>query len=131
MHTGDLHGQRPQQLASSSLHLDLVEKATNGFLASQEQVTDDIEVVAQGEVLIDGRDAELLRIEWAIDADGPAFPEDGSQISGADPGDHLDEGRLAGAVVADETDHFAGADLEVDTGQRLHCAEPLADAAQR
>ena len=45
-----------------------------------------------------------------------------------DAGEDLDEGGLAGAVVADEGDHLAGVDPEVDVGERLDGAEALADA---
>jgi hypothetical protein len=43
-----------------------------------------------------------------------------------DAGDRLDEGRLAGPVVADEADHLTGTDAEVDPVQSLDRAESLA-----
>jgi hypothetical protein len=46
-----------------------------------------------------------------------------------DAGDALDERRLAGAVVADESHDLPGADLEVDVRQRLHGAERLREVA--
>ena len=46
-------------------------------------------------------------------------------VAGLDPGDRLDQRRLAGAVVADERDDLTGVDLEVDVGERLHGAEAL------
>ena len=52
-------------------------------------------------------------------------PESG----GIDAGDRLDERRLAGAVVADQGDHLAGVDLEVDARERPDGAEALGDAA--
>ena len=45
-----------------------------------------------------------------------------------DPGDRLDQSRLAGAVVADQADHLTGVDLEVDPVQSLDRAESLAYA---
>ena len=48
-----------QQLAGAALHLDLVEDAALLQLAAEEEVADDIEVVAQREVLVDGRDAQV------------------------------------------------------------------------
>ena len=47
-----------------------------------------------------------------------------------DPGDRLDQRRLAGAVVADEADHLAGVDGEVDPVQSLDRAESLAYSLQ-
>ena len=43
-----------------------------------------------------------------------------------DPGDRLDQRRLAGAVVADQADDLAGVDVEVDPVQSLDRAEALA-----
>ena len=45
-------------------------------------------------------------------------------------GQYLDERRFAGAVVADERDHLAGMDIEIDPGQRGNRSEMLRDAAQ-
>ena len=43
---------------------------------------------------------------------------------------HLDQGRLAGAVVADEGNDLARMDVEIDVGERRNGAEILGDAAQ-
>ena len=51
-------------------------------------------------------------------------------VDRVDPGDALDEGRLAGAVVADERHDLARTYLEVDIRQRLHRAEALGDVAR-
>ena len=47
-----------------------------------------------------------------------------------DPGDRLHQRRLAGAVVADEADHLAGVDGEIDPVQSLDRAESLAHVLQ-
>ena len=60
--------------------------------------------------------------------DGLALEEDLALVERVDADDALDERRLAGAVVADERHHLAGADLEVDPVERLHRAERLRDA---
>jgi hypothetical protein len=52
-------------------------------------------------------------------------------IRRVDAGDDLHERRLACAVVADERDDLAGADLEVHAIQRLDGSEPLAHVAER
>ncbi len=40
-------------------------------------------------------------------------------------GQDLDQGRLAGAVVADQADDLAGLGVEIDAGQRVDAAVPL------
>ena len=48
-------------------------------------------------------------LRWAI------VEDDGSGLALEQSGNALEEGRLAGAVCADDRDDLAGADLEVDT----------------
>ena len=40
-------------------------------------------------------------------------------VRGVSAGEHFHEGALAGAILADEREDFAGVDDEVDAGQRL------------
>ena len=47
-----------------------------------------------------------------------------------EPADHVEEGRLSGAIQADDPHALAGADGEVDVGQDAQIAEGLADAPQ-
>ena len=65
----DLHRQAPQHVDGLLLHADLVQDrhrpAGAGRLAAEEQVRDHVEVVAQGEVLVDRRDAERGRVVGA------------------------------------------------------------------
>src|SRR5260370_20319229 len=44
--------------------------------------------------------------------------------------DCLHERRLAGPIVADEREHLAGVDVEVDSTQRRDAAETLPNASQ-
>ena len=98
------------------------------LLAPEIHVLDDVEVVAEGEILIDDLDAKLGGVLRPVDAHRLVFEVDLALIDGMDPGDTLDQRRLAGAVVADERHHLAGADLEVDVSQSLNRAERLRDA---
>ena len=68
-HVGQPHAQRAQQRRRLLLHRDLVHEAQPALpgLVAQEEVRDDVEVVAQREVLIDDRDAERGRIVRAPD----------------------------------------------------------------
>lgn len=46
-----------------------------------------------------------------------------------DPGEHLDECGLPGAVGAEQSEDAASVDVEIDRGQRGSAAEPLAETA--
>ena len=100
-------------------------------LAAEIHVLDDVEVVAEREILVDDLDPEL---GWRPSACGcaPSRRRRRSRRSSGVwmPDDALDERRLAGAVVADERHHLAGPDLEVDLGERLDGAEALRDPPQ-
>ena len=100
------------------------------LLAAEVHVLDDVEVVAEREVLVDDLDARASPRPSGRGS-RPACPRRGPRpVHRVDPGDALDQRRLAGAVVADERHHLAVAHLEVDVGQRLHRAERLGDAAE-
>src|SRR5581483_6952859 len=91
---------------------------------------DDVEVVAEREILVDDLDTEARRVLRAVHVHLPALEQHRAGIPRVDAGDALDERGLAGAVVADERHHLAGLDLEVDRVQRLHGAERLGDVAE-
>ena len=127
----DLGGELTQQLPRALLHLDLVERAGRGVLLAEVQVGDDVEVVAQREVLEDRGDAELLRLLGAVDGDAFAVEDHLTLVGRVDAGHDLDERRLAGAVVADQGDDLTGVHVDRDILERLHGAETLADARHR
>ena len=101
------------------------------LLAAEVHVLDDVEVVAEREILVDDLDPELRRVLRAAGS-RPGCPSKRIWPSSIPwmPADALDQRRLAGAVVADERHHLAVPNLEVDVGQRLHRAERLGDAAK-
>ena len=66
-------------------------------------------------------------------ADRPATPSRRRQVIAAlvglvGAGEHLDQRRLAGAVLAEQAVHLTGADVEVDAVQRPDAGERLDDA---
>ncbi len=130
-HARDADGQRGEELAGAALHLDLVEDAALADLPAEVEVADDVDVVAQREVLVDGRDAEILGVVGLVDLYGAAFPLDDTVIDGVHAGDRLDQRGLSGAVVAHQGDHFTGVDLKLYVGERLDGTEPLGDPSQR
>ena len=123
--------RRPLSVSADTLlHRRLLEPEEEvPDLAAQVHVLDDVEVVAEREILVDDLDPELRRVLRAVDRDLLAVEEDLAGVVAVDAGDALDERRLAGAVVADERHDLARAHLEVDVGQRLHRAERLREVA--
>ena len=133
---GDRHRQAGEQLSRSVLHLRLVElarslsEARRDLLMAEEDVGDDVEVVAEGEVLVDRRDAELGGVLRPGDLDLATVEADPAFVGAVDARDRLHQRRLAGAVVAHEADHLAAVNREVDPVQGLDRAESLAHALQ-
>ena len=87
-------------------------------LTPEEDVGRDIQVVAQGKILVDDLDARSTSVERAVHVDGTAVE---LQLPGRrriHAGQDLDERRLAGAVVTDETHGLGRADGEVHAPQR-------------
>ncbi len=75
-------------------------------LAAEEQVGRHVEIVAQGEVLVDRLDAEVLGVARAADRGLLPVEQDLAGVGGERAGQDLDQGRLAGAVVAEQRHHL-------------------------
>ena len=117
-------GERLQRLGRALLHLGSFRRQSRScVLAAEVHVLDDVEVVAEREVLVDDLDPELRGVLRAVDASPACRRRDLAAVAAVDAGDALDQRRLAGAVVADERHHLAGSHLEVDVGERLDRAE--------
>src|SRR6476469_8889196 len=124
------HGEGGEGLAGAGLHRDLVEPEAGGLLATEEHVLDDVEVVAQREVLVDDLDAQGGDVARAVDLDVLALEAVVAAVAAVDAGDDLDQRGLPGAVVADQGRDLSGVDGEVDVVQDMHHAEALVDSAQ-
>ena len=85
-------------------------------LAAEVHVLDDVEVVAEREILVDDLDPEPRGVLRPVDVHLLALEQDLAAVGGMRAGDALDERRLARAVVADERHHLAAPHLEVDVG---------------
>ena len=119
-------GETLHRLCRARLHLGLLEPLEEVVrLAAEVHVLDDVEVVAEREVLVHDLDPELGGVLRPVDRNRRAVEEDLAAVGRVDPGDTLDQRRLAGAVVADERHHLACPHLEVDIGERMHRAEVL------
>ena len=102
-----------QGLTGRQLHGGLVEQSVAQLLVAEEHVLDDVEVVAQRQVLIDGRDPVRLGVARAVEVDRLALPEDLPLVGLPEPEMVLISDGLAGAVVAGERGDLAGRNGEV------------------
>src|SRR5262249_1634151 len=64
------------------------------------------------------------------DAGRPAIEQDLAGIGLVDAGEDAHQGRLAGAVLADQADHLVRADRQADMVERMHAREALVDTGQ-
>ena len=83
-------------------------------LAAEHDVLGHGEVGEQVDLLVDGADAGLLRLAGTRERDLPARHQDLTGVDRVDPGQRLDQGRLAGAVLPHQRVHLAGEEPEVD-----------------
>ena len=126
-HRGDPQGR--QRLGRLALHVVFVKQAAPHALAAEEHVLDDVEVVAQREVLVNGLDPEPRRVARAADVDRLAVPEELAVVRRVGPRDDLRQHRLAGAVVTAEGRDLAGGNVQVDAVEGLHGSEVFVNAA--
>ena len=124
----ELHVELRGELDRRPLHRAPVEQAAARPLVAEEHVLgdgdgrDDVELLADdGDAVVDrdpgGESPERLTPERQLPGVGPFEPRD-----------DLAERRLAGAVLADETEHLAGPDVHAHVDQGTGRAEGLADA---
>ncbi len=120
-----------QRLLGRLLHGHLVQQQMPPHLVAEEHVLHDVQVVAERQILVDGRDpGRRWHLVGARKCTGRPcqimLPRGGLP----DPRDRLDQGGLARPVVPDQGRDLPGRDVEVDSAERRHRAEVLADAAQ-
>ena len=96
-------------------------------LAAQEHVVVDGQFVDQRQVLVDGVDAFRARVVDALRFIRLAVQEHAARVLLLKAGDDLDQRRLARAVVAEQAEHLALAQVQVDVAQRRHGTEALGD----
>jgi hypothetical protein len=128
--TDRCHLQLREGVARGGLHVFLVQREPPCTFAPKEHVLDDVEVVAERQVLIHGLDPESGSFAGCPDVNGLPLPGDLTALRSVDPGDALDQHRLPGAVVAGERGDLAGRHVEVDADECLHGPEVLVDPAE-
>ena len=105
-----------------------VDAAEGSRLVAEHDVLADRQVRAQVDFLVHGRDAGALGVGGAGEDARLAGDGDGAAVDGVDPGERLDEGGLAGAVLSHERVDLAAAEAEVDAVEREHAGEADGDA---
>ena len=95
---------------------------------AQEDILRDAQVGGQVEFLIDRRDAQGLGILGAPDFNRLPIEEDLALVLGIGAGQDLDQGRLAGPVLAQQGMHLTFPDGEIHPFQRLDTGEGFANA---
>ena len=124
------HAQLGEQPGGGGGHGAVVDQAeAANRLAAQEDVLGDRQVGLELELLVHGADAELLRVGGILDVDGRAGQVNRATVGLVDAAEDLDQGGLAGAVLAHQGVHLARAEIEPGPGQRLHAGEGLRDIA--
>ncbi len=118
-----------EQGPGPKLHRHLVE-APWIELAPEENVSDDVEILAQRQVLKYGGDTEPQRRGRIVEDGDVAAEGDRSRIRQMNASEDLHQGRLAGPIVADQGDHLAGVHIEIDVGQGGNGAEIFRNSAQ-
>ena len=76
-------------------------------------------------LLVDKAEAERSRAIRSLDRSWPAVERQRSDVRLLDPGENLDQRRLACAVRADEPVDLARANVDVDASKRMNAAERL------
>ena len=106
---------------------DVDEAEAVGDLPADEEVAPERLLLGERLVLVDGLDRELVRHAHRVVAEVelPVADEDAPGGRREHPGQHLDQRRLSGAVVADQPDDLVAADGKVDVAERLDRAEVL------
>ena len=88
------------------------------------------QIGAEVDLLVDGADAQALRVQRGRGADGLAIQAHIALVGGVHAGQHFDEGGLARAVLAHEGVHFTGKQAQIDAREGPHGTELLGHAGK-
>src|SRR5215208_2062305 len=123
-----VHAHVFEVLGGLLFHLAVVQKWSYGHLAVQEHVVEDRELVDEGEVLVDGLDAQGARLGDGSEVDLFSFEQDPALVRAMEAGDGLEQGALARPVVPDKSEHFPFPDVQINAFEDRHRTEVLDDA---
>ena len=109
-------------------HVELLERPEpRRGLRADEEVAADRHKRQHGQVLVNRRDASIQGVARRAEDDRLAVHEERAGVGRVYPRQRLDEGRLPGAVVAEEAVHLARTDRQRDVLERDHAPEVLGD----
>ena len=114
----------------SSMNPNQPRKPLPRDLAAEKHVLDRVEVRGEGEVLVDDLHAHLGRLLGSCGSYRFALEQELAAVHVEVAGHRLDHRRLAGTVVADQCDDFAGIDVEVRIYQGPDVTEATGKAAR-
>jgi hypothetical protein len=122
-----VHGEAEvvEQLLRFATHPSAVDKRPGKRLVAEEDVLGDTQRRNQREFLEHRADARRAGLAHRTEADFCSVDADLARCRGIDAGQDGNEGRLAGAVLAEENMHFAGHQREVDPIQGSHAGKFL------
>src|SRR5258707_10322434 len=79
---------------------------------------------------MDDGEPEVLRLRGIVEDDRLAGKQNGATVGRIHTREDLDQGALARTVLADQSMHFAGRELERDVVQDLDITEAFGDSAE-
>ena len=89
-----------------------------------------VRFLKQADVLEGAGDARPLHADWIVPVDPTTGQTDFAFAGRIDAGDEIEDGRLSGAVGADQAEQVPLVEGQVKAGDRREPAEPLADLGQ-
>src|SRR5262249_42861714 len=95
-----------------------------------EDVLGYVEVGEERGLLMDHGETEALRLGGIVQYDRRAIEQNCAGVGRVDPGQNLDQGALARAILAGERMHLAGIEREGDAVEDFDVAEAFGDVAQ-
>ena len=119
--------QPGQQGFRSALGVAATGQSQGAHLVSEVDVLGHGQAIDKIQFLVDRGDSEPHCRDRIGQPDVVALPGDRSLVGVMHPGQNLDQGRLAGAVLAEQAMHLAGHDIEVDPVESADTGELLDD----
>jgi hypothetical protein len=112
-------------------HRVVVERAAAGQqFPTEEDVPSGVDVVGQGELLVDDLDPVRSRVARVVDDDRLAVDADLARVGRVSTRQRVHQRRLAGSVATDEGDHLAREQVDGHPVDGVDAAERDADVAQ-
>ena len=113
-----LQPEAAQEGCRVTAHDAVAHQPEPGRLPAKEQVFGNVQIGQEIDLLIDGGDARLHCLLRRAQRDLDAIEPDNAGVTLNDPGDGLDQRRLAGAILAQQRVDLAGMQREIDRVER-------------